>query len=52
MNPLPSVSISSRLNAFTAAAVVTLTLLAAIDGLAQREGSLPQVARAAAAHSA
>ena len=48
MNPLPSASFATRVNAFLAAAVVTLTLLSGIDGLARAQGAALPMAQAAA----
>ena len=48
MNPLPSTSFATRVNAFLAAAVVTLTLLSGIDGLARAQGAALPMAQAAA----
>ena len=52
MNPLPSTSLATRVNAFVAAAVVTLTLLSGIDGLALAHGAVQPMARAAATQAA
>jgi hypothetical protein len=52
MNMLPTTSVATRLNAFVAAAVVTLAVLAAIDNLASRQAASPQMANAASTHEA
>ena len=46
MNTLPTASFASRLNAFAAAAFVTLTLMAGIDNLAATQSAVPQMAQA------
>jgi len=45
MNSLPTVSITARLSALTAAAVVTLTLLAGIDVMALNQTTMAQLAQ-------
>ncbi len=47
MTTLPSVSTALRLNAFAAAAIVTLMILAGIDHLATAESAAPNLAQAA-----
>ena len=44
MNSLPNASITTRLGAFAAAAVVTLTLLAGIDAIALSQTTMAQLA--------
>ncbi len=44
MNSLPNASITTRLSAFAAAAVVTLTLLAGIDAMALSQTTMAQLA--------
>ncbi len=52
MNSLPTASITTRLNAFAAAAVVTLTLLAGIDAMALNQTSTAQLAQVATSAAA
>ena len=52
MNSLPAASITTRLNAFAAAAVVTLTLLAGIDAMALSQTTMAQLAQRATSHTA
>ena len=52
MNRLPATILATRLNALAAAAVVTLTLLAVIGGLASAENAAMQLTQAAAGHRA
>jgi hypothetical protein len=48
----PSPSITTRLNALAAAAIVTLTLLSGIDILATAQGAAPQLTQAGIAQPA
>jgi hypothetical protein len=46
MNQLSTLSVTTRLNAVVAAAIVTLTMLSGIATLAATEGAAPQWAQA------
>ena len=48
MNSLPSTSFTVRVNAFVAAAAVTLAMLSGIDSLALAQGTALPMAQAAA----
>jgi hypothetical protein len=52
MNTLPTTSTALRLNAFAAAAIVTLMMLAGIDHLATAESAAPHLAQVAATQPA
>jgi hypothetical protein len=52
MNRLPATNIAARLNAFAAAAIVTMTLLSGIGGLAAAENAAPRLAQAPAGQAA
>ena len=52
MNQLPTTTIATRLNALVAAAIVTLTLLSGIGGLATAENAAVQLAQATAHQTA
>ena len=52
MNALPTMSITIRLNAVAAAAIVTLVMLSGIDTLANPQSSVPQLAQAFVAQPA
>ena len=45
MNPLPRMSFVVRLNAFAAAAIVTLSMLSGINALALAERGAPMLAQ-------
>ena len=45
MNPLPRMSFVVRLNAFAAAAIMTLTMLSGIDALALADSGAPMLAQ-------
>ena len=52
MNSLPTTSTALRLNAFAAATIVTLLMLAGIDHLASAENAAPKLAQTAATQRA
>jgi hypothetical protein len=52
MTHLPTPSITTRLNALAAAAIVTMALLSGIDSRAIARGAGPQMAQAAITQSA
>lgn len=52
MHPLPTLSITARLNALAAAAIVTLAMLSGIDTLANAQSSVPQLTQTVVAQPA
>ena len=52
MNPLPRISFAARLNAFVAAAIVTLTMLSGIETQAIAQAAALPMAQAALTQAA